>query len=101
MANRPYLQTELEEILRNRNVYFQPPESVKINYPAIVYSLGRIDKRHANDGTYKLLTAYDVTLIDKNPDTEFLAPMLALPYCSFARYYRADNLNHWVFTLYH
>ena len=101
MAGRPSLQIILEEILKSRNAYFQPPESVRINYPAIVYSLGSIDKLHANDGTYKLLTAYTVTLIDKNPDTEFLAPMLALPYCSFVRYYRADNLNHWVFTLYH
>ena len=101
MANRPHLQTVLEEILGSRNVYFMPPENVRMNYPAIRYSLGSIDKLHANDETYKLLTAYEVTLIDKNPDTEFLAPILALRYCSFNRFYRADNLNHWVFTLYH
>lgn len=101
MASRPSLQIILEDILKTRNTYFQPPESVRMNYPAIVYSLGNIDKLHANDATYKLLTAYEIVLIDKNPDTEFLAPILALPYCSFDRFYRADNLNHWVFTLYH
>ena len=101
MAGRPSLQIILEEILKTRNVYFQPPENVRMNYPAIVYSLGHIDKLRANDATYKLLTAYEIVLIDKNPDTEFLAPILALPYCSFDRFYRADNLNHWVFTLYH
>ena len=26
-------------ILGSRNVYFQPPESIKMNYPAIVYGL--------------------------------------------------------------
>ena len=101
MGNRPDLQTIFENILRSRNVYFQAPENVRMNYPAIRYSLGKIDKLHANDETYKLLTAYTVTLIDQNPDTEFLAPILALQYCSFDRFYRADNLNHWVFTLYH
>lgn len=101
MASRPSLQNLLEEILGSRNTYFQPPESIRMNYPAIVYSLGTIDKLHANDDSYKFLTAYDVTLIDKNPDTEFLIPILSLPYCSFNRFYRADNLNHWVFTLYH
>lgn len=101
MANRLDLQTLLEKLLGSRNVYFQSPTSIKMNYPAIVYSLTTVDKLHANDNAYKLLTAYSVTLIDKDPDTKFLAPMLALQYCSFDRFYRADNLNHWVFTLYH
>ena len=101
MAGRPSLQIILENILKTRNVYFQPPESIRMQYPAIVYSLRTIDKRHANDDAYKFLTAYEVTLIDTNPDTEFLVPIMALQYCSFDRFYRADNLNHWVFTLYH
>ena len=32
--------------------YFQPPESIKMNYPAIVYSLDDVDKTYANDGVY-------------------------------------------------
>lgn len=101
MDNRPSLQTKFENILGSRNVYFQPPASIKMKYPAIVYSLGSIDKIRANDDVYKLLPAYEVTLIDTNPDTDFLEKILALQYCSFDRFYRADNLNHWVFTLYH
>lgn len=101
MGNRPDLQTLLEELLGSRNVYFQAPESIRMNYPAIVYSLDTVDKLNADDSAYKLLTAYSVILIDKDPDTRFLAPILALPYCSFNRFYRADNLNHWVFTLYY
>ena len=100
MSNRLELQTRLEDILGSRNCYFQPPASIQMKYPAIVYSLGDIDKLHANDEMYKSLTAYQVTLIDKNPDTAFLVPILGLPYCSFNRFYTADNLNHWVFTLY-
>ena len=101
MSNRTSLQAELEELLGSRNVYFQPPASVRMQYPAIVYSLDSIDMLHANDDMYKSLTAYSLTLIDKNPDTEFLALLLKLQYCRFIRFYTADNLNHWVFTLYH
>lgn len=43
MASRLNLQTFLEEILESRNVYFQPPESVKMKYPAIVYALDDIE----------------------------------------------------------
>ena len=38
MANRLDLQALLEDLLGSRNVYYQPPESVKMNYPAIVYA---------------------------------------------------------------
>lgn len=101
MSNRLELQTQLEDILGSRNCYFQPPASVQMNYPAIVYSLSTIEKIHANDDMYKSLIAYMVTLIDKNPDTPFLMEILKLPYCRFDRFYTSDNLNHWVFTLYY
>lgn len=101
MGNRLELQTRLEDILGSRNCYFQPPASVQMKYPAIVYSLDNIDKLYANNDTYKSLMAYTVTLIDKNPDTPYLVEILKLPYCRFNRFYTADNLNHWVFTLYH
>lgn len=101
MSGRTSLQTIFEELLKSRNVYFQPPASIKMRYPAIVYKLKTIEKRYANNDAYKLLTAYEVVLIDEDPDTEFLAPILKLKYCSFDRFYIADNLNHWVFTIYH
>ena len=101
MASRLNLHEELCTILTTRNAYFQPPASVQMKYPAIVYSLENVDKLHANDDMYKALMAYTVTLIDKNPDTQYFVPILKLPYCRFNRFYTADNLNHWVFTLYY
>ena len=50
MASRLDLQTFLEELLESKNVYFQPPESVKMNYPAIVYALDDIDNVQADNG---------------------------------------------------
>lgn len=100
MHSRIDLQTVLEEILGSRNVYFQPPASVKMSYPAIIYSLKSFDNRFANNSIYKHMTAYEVIVIDKNPDSPFIDKMGGLQYCSFDRHYRADNLNHYVFTLY-
>ena len=95
MSRRTELQTLLEEILGSKNVYFQP-----MKYPAIVYSLNRIDKKSANDSSYIQKRSYTVTLIDKNPDSEFIDKISSLPLCQFDRPYKSDNLNHYVFTLY-
>lgn len=100
MSSRLDLQAELEKILGSRNVYFQPPSSVQMRYPAIVYSRKDIEKRSANDGPYRKLLSYEVILVDKNPDSRFVEMILDLPYCSFDRHYESDNLNHDVFTLY-
>ena len=101
MASRLKLQSELEELLGSRNVYFQPPESVKMKYPAIRYSLARIENIHADDLSYKQLTAYELTLIDYNPDSLYVSKILQLPYCRFDRSYPADNLNHFTFAIYY
>jgi hypothetical protein len=101
MPSRLDLQSELEKILGSRNVYFQPPASVQMKYPAIVYSRKSIDVQHANDSAYLIHPGYEIILIDKNPDSVFIERILQFRYCSFDRHYEKDNLNHDVFTLYY
>lgn len=100
MPSRLELQTLLEEILGSRNVYFQPPESVKMNYPAIVYSLDSIENSFANDGVYSSKKRYLVTVIDKDPDSPIVDKIIVLPTCRFNRHFQSDNLNHYIFILY-
>lgn len=100
MANRLELHEIFCDILGSRCVYFQPPESVKMQYPAIVYSRQDIEKDFANNSTYIQSPSYKVVLIDKNPDSVYIDKILKLPYCRFDRHYTSDNLNHDVFTLY-
>ena len=100
MASRLELQTKFENILGSRNVYFQPPASVQMRYPAIVYSRKNIEIRNANDGIYRIVPGYEAILIDKNPDSKYIDELLRLPYCRFDCHYEADNLNHDVFTIY-
>ena len=95
------LSALLREILGSDNVYYQPPESKKLNYPAIVYSRERIDNRLASIIVYKQDRAYRLTIIDKNPDSEIVDKISSLPMCTFDRHFTSDNLNHDVFTIYY
>ncbi len=101
MADRLELQELLEDLLESRNVYYSPPESVKMQYPAIVYSKERIGTRRANDSVYKETNQYKLTVIDRRPDNEVINKLLKLQYCQYDRYYKSDNLNHDVLTLYY
>lgn len=101
MASRLQLQTEFENILGTKNVYFNPPSSVSMNYEAIRYKLSTIQSNFANNSIYKRMKAYDVTLITYDPESEFVDKILALPYCSFNTSYVADNLYHFTFKLYY
>jgi hypothetical protein len=99
MNRRLELHEILCEKLGSRNVYFQPPESIKMKYPAIVYSLSDVVVRHANNANYNMHRVYDITIIDVNPDTTILDSILELPYTSFDRAFVSDNLNHFILTI--
>lgn len=100
METRIELHESLKQILGSESVYFQPPESVKMVYPCIVYGLENVKITHANDKPYLGMKCYNITIIDKDPDSEIPDRFLAMPFSSFVRVYTAHNLNHWVFTLY-
>lgn len=101
MANRLDLQAELEELLGSRNVYFQPPASVRINYPAIVYTRSDIDNTFADDSVYMQSHFYEVTVIDENPDSKIVDAVSKLPTCRFSRHFTSENLNHDTFIIYY
>jgi hypothetical protein len=101
MSHRTELQTILENLLGSRNVYFQPPENLKMQYDCIRYSRDKIDKKFANNDTYNLHDRYQVTIIYRNPDSDLPYKLAMLPMCTHDRHYTADNLNHDVFTLYY
>jgi hypothetical protein len=101
MANRLELHETLCKILGTRNVYFQPPESVSMKYPSIVYERNDEKNGFADNMLYIRKKRYKVTVIDKNPDSETPDRVLLLPTCVFDRHFTADNLNHDVYNLYY
>lgn len=101
MGKRIDLQNELKSILGSNNVYFQPPESVKMQYDAIVYHLQRGETKFAGNNPYQFTRCYNIILISKNPDCPIVDKLAtAFPMITLDRCYVVDNLNHWAYTLF-
>lgn len=101
MDNRLQLQKELEKIV-GKNVYFQPPASVLLNYPCVIYGLSGVDIKRADDTIYRYTNKFDLLFIYKQSNIEIIGTVLrAFPMCSVSRIYVADNLYHYAFSLYY
>ena len=94
------LQEALEDFLGSRNVYYQPPESIKLKYPCILYEKSRVQQVYADNVTYLKHKNYELTLIYRDADSTL--PDEILDYfqgISFDRAYKADNLYHETYTI--
>lgn len=101
MAPRQQLHDILKGIVGSgHKVYFQPPASIQMTYPCIVYKRDRLDTKFAGNKPYNRVNRYQVTVIYADPDSDIPETLSTLPMCTFDRSYAADNLNHEVYTLY-
>jgi hypothetical protein len=98
MGLRQDLQLLLEAI--TPRVYFQPPPTVKLQYPCIIYKRDYADTKFADNKPYDIVRRYAITVIDSNPDSDIPGKVAALPRCLFNRFYTVDNLNHDVYSMY-
>lgn len=92
----------LHEILKGitERVYFQPSANVAIQYPCIIYRWDGAQSQHADNKPYQYTKRYQVTVIDRNPDSALPVEVAKLPMCEFDRFFPADDLNHFVFNLF-
>lgn len=97
---REHLQQLLEDVPGIKAVYFQPPPNVTMQYPCIVYGRDMGDTRFADNVPYRYLQRYQITLIDRSPDSEALPHIIVFRSCTFSRQFVVDNLNHYIFFLY-
>ncbi len=101
MASRLELHEEFCSLLGNRHVYYQPPESVKIFYPAIIYEISGHPSVAADDTNYLIRNTYDVTLIYEDPDSTLPLRMLMwFPMVRHGKHYTSNNLIHDTFEIY-
>ena len=102
MGSRLKLHEGFKSILESDSVYFNPPESVRMTYPCIRYTLGAPRQNRANGNVYRHTDRYEVTVIDYDPESEIPDKIQRMfPYVSIDRRYTADNLNHTILTLYY
>lgn len=104
---RLQLQRELQNLIGVRqdgkaNVYFQPPESIKLNYNCIVYSKTKLDAKYADNKLYNYTQCYEITIIHENPDNELYIKLLRyFERISYDRRFISDNMYHDVLNLYY
>jgi hypothetical protein len=72
-----------------------------MQYPCIVYGRDAAHTAFAGDKPYRYSKRYQVTVIDRNPDSEVPDKIAALPMCLFTQAFVVDGLNHDVFSLYY
>lgn len=100
MERRLKLHKEFLEVVNN--VYFQPPESVKLKYPCIIYIRSQGNTLYADDVNYRHMKSYTVTVIDKDPDSNLPDKLLSrFSYCRIDRIYTYENLYHTVMNLFY
>ena len=102
MGTRLELHEELCEILGSRNVYFQPPESIKLQYPCIVYDPAYVNIHRADNKAYRMTDKYNVRYITPNADDIKYHDILThFETVAFDRYFRSDGLHHYTISLYY
>lgn len=100
-TRRVELQRKLEAICNVKKVYFQPPATVKLVYPCIIYSLSRPKNLSGDNTHYIWRPQYTVMVIDPNPDSQIYLDILeSFNHVSFERCYASDNLYHYILNLY-
>ena len=91
----------LVELFGSNNVYYRPPENLKMQYPCIRYKKDNVVSEHADNIGYRKTDRYQVMVIDKSPDNPVIDKLLDLPMSSFSTHYETDNLNHDVIIIYY
>lgn len=99
MGMRSDLHEKLVNCLGNNRVYFQPPETLKLVYPCIIYTWDGENPKYADDCKYNIKKKYTVTIIERNPDSKIPDYISAIPYSSLSRRFTSDNLYHTVYSI--
>ena len=95
-------RVELQALLKEYcdTVYFQPPSSIRINYPCIVYNRSTDYINRANNSLYMKEKLYRVTVMDKNPDSDIADRLQELPWAVIISRDVIDNIYQTTLNIY-
>ena len=101
MGKRVDLHAILISLLGLPNVYFQPPPTIQLKYPCIIYQRQAKKEVFADDKLYLSKKRYSITVVDKDPDSEIPDKIASLNQTTFDRHFVADGLHHDVYSCYY
>lgn len=100
MGTREELDACLCALLDSENVYFQPPENLRIHYPCIIYQLDDFYEPKADNNDYHRTRRYKLLYITHDPDDVNIEKISDLPFCKMNKPYTAENLHHYPYNIY-
>ena len=102
MGSQLDLNRELRNLLPSKYVYYQPPETLKLSYPCIVYQRDFIYTQKADNRNYRLTNRYQLTVIDREEDNPVIYDILNhFQMSEYDRHFVSEGLHHDVITLYY
>ena len=96
---REALHDILVAVLGSSHVYYDPPENLKMKYPAIVHNRNNIQNTFSDHIPYKQTRPYSVTAIDEDPDSEIVDKLSLIPMCNYEQHFTSNGMNHDVFII--
>lgn len=100
-TDRQILRDKLLKFFTEDQLYFSPPEKVRLTYPCLIYNKTGYEIDNANNTSYKEHTIFNVTYITRNPDDDKPLEMKrALKNCKILSHETIDNLYHTYLRIY-
>lgn len=101
MKTREEVQELLENILGNKNVYFQAPPNTGMKYPCIVYRFDRFSVDNADNKPYVVVGRWEIHHMYKSIENDIKNNMLfAAPYVTFDRRLVTNGVYNDFYTIY-
>nr|DAR66440.1 MAG TPA: tail completion protein [Caudoviricetes sp.] len=83
------------------NVYFTPPEDIRLKYPACIVTREDLDIHRANNNPYMISVGYKLVYVSKSESDDVIIKVLNnFKYSDFRTEYKVDGLYHKVFIVY-
>lgn len=98
LLRRTFEEATLQD--SEKRVWYQPPATVKLTYPCLIYKLSDMPPTYANNNPYQLEHEYELEVIDRDPNSVLRERIALLSKCRLKRVFEADNLHHYVFNIY-
>lgn len=97
------VRDKLYLVNNTQNVYYDPPDSIRMEYPCFRFESNNYNVTHADNKAYIKKPRWTVTYITRDvEEIETIADQMLdiFQYCNFDTSFRSDNLEHAVFNLY-
>lgn len=89
-----------ETLGNNKGVYYQPPESLKLQTPCITYELENIYVDNADNLVYTRHIKFRICVIDADPASVIADKVSTLnASVRFIRHFNSNGLSHYIYTI--